>query len=668
MKKNIFNSIGNKIIVKVILLIICVSGLLSGFTYYETKKNIVNTTYADLIERAKNSAAAIEKEFIYREEQLRNIASQEEIKSMDWQKQQPVLLDEMNKWNYDGLFIMDNKGIGYYAATSEIKDQSEDKFFESMKERKSFITEPYIRKDEKESITTIVTPIEDGFGNILGYLCGTINLESINEIVQSIKIGDSGYACLVNSSGNFVAHKNMDYVFNEVNFLDSFDASSKSKNELKDVLYEIEEGETSAKELRLDDTNLYMVYTKVLNTPWSIALTAPLNEVLGGIKEIAISEALIAIGFVIVALLVLLAIRKSLGNEVENINNYSYELSNFNLAYRGEKKGDNEFAVLVDALNNSINILNSTMCLVKNDTAEIAVSSDNIENKINEISSSIEDTASRTEEISKSMEECNTSLQGVRCITEDIDIDIREAVEESYRKLKDAEAIEKEAENIEKTTRESKNKIQLVYENSKEKLQESLNNITFVNEVSDMLNVILDISEQTNLLSLNASIEASRAGESGKSFAVVAEEVKKLADKSTDSVGKMKVNIEKAFAAVEDLSSASLELLNVVDRDILKDYNRLIDTALSYRKAGQSIKIMASDFSDVANKISESMGNATRSIKDISESVSNVSKSSTIIAENMNNINIKKEYIIKDSSENKEKSDKLKKEVNKFIL
>ena len=643
MKKNIFNSIGNKIIVKVILLIICVSGLLSGFTYYETKKNIVNTTYADLIERAKNSAAAIEKEFIYREEQLRNIASQEEIKSMDWQKQQPVLLDEMNKWNYDGLFIMDNKGIGYYAATSEIKDQSEDKFFESMKERKSFITEPYIRKDEKESITTIVTPIEDGFGNILGYLCGTINLESINEIVQSIKIGDSGYACLVNSSGNFVAHKNMDYVFNEVNFLDSFDASSKSKNELKDVLYEIEEGETSAKELRLDDTNLYMVYTKVLNTPGSIALTSPLNEVLGGIKEIAISEALIAIGFVIVALLVLLAIRKSLGNEVENINNYSYELSNFNLAYRGEKKGDNEFAVLVDALNNSINILNSTMCLVKNDTAEIAVSSDNIENKINEISSSIEDTASRTEEISKSMEECNTSLQGVRCITEDIDIDIREAVEESYRKLKDAEAIEKEAENIEKTTRESKNKIQLVYENSKEKLQESLNNITIVNEVSDMLNVILDISEQTNLLSLNASIEASRAGESGKSFAVVAEEVKKLADKSTDSVGKMKVNIEKAFAAVEDLSSASLELLNVVDRDILKDYNRLIDTALSYRKAGQSIKIMASDFSDVANKISESMGNATRSIKDISESVSNVSKSSTIIAENMNNINIKKE-------------------------
>ena len=222
---------GNRIMLFIITLVIGICFISSYLSYYKTKDNILSTAYETLTARTNDSSSSIEREFYYRNEQLNNLASLPEIKSMDWNVQQPVLLQEAEKWKFDNIFVMDASGYGYYPDTSEIKDQSNEDFFLKMKKEGSFITEPFIKEDEKKSITTMVTPIKNDSGEIVGYLCGTIDLTDINNIVQSIKFGHDGYAFLLNENGNFIAHNDMNLVFEKINFKQNFNSSNDEKSD-----------------------------------------------------------------------------------------------------------------------------------------------------------------------------------------------------------------------------------------------------------------------------------------------------------------------------------------------------------------------------------------------------------------------------------------------------
>lgn len=670
MKKKKISSIGNKIMLQIIALVIGICCSLSVLSYYKTKDNILETTYDTLTERTKDSATAIEREFYYRQEQLNYISSLPEIQSMDWNAQQPILLDEIEKWNYDGMFIMDTNGYGYYASTSEIKDQSNEEFFKMVKEKGSFITEPYIRQEERETITTIVTPINDESGTIVGYLCGTIKLDDINKIVQSIKIGKSGYAFLLNDSGNFVAHKNMDLVFNETTFSKSFYDGNDDKinKELETLFDKIKSKETSVDEIKINKSDIFMSYTKVENTPWSICTVVSAEDVLSGINEIAVQQVILTIAAIIIGVLISTLIRKYLTSEIRYIKQYSSELSSYNLAYRGKVRKNDEFGQVIDALNSGVDALNSTMKEVKSNSNEISLSSEQTDSMLSEMSFELEQAAATTEEISASMEECNASLHEINSISQSINNNTQTSVNKARESLQLADKIEKDASEVYLEAIESKENIEEIYKNCSIRLREALEKISVVESISQMSNSILDISEQTNLLSLNASIEAARAGEHGKGFAVVADEVRKLAEQSASTVNSIQSNVDKALNAVKDLSSTSSELLSVVEKDILNDYKKLIQVALSYKEAGDNVKGVASEFSSISDEISDSINNITMSIKELTEAISVVSESSVTIAENMTNINTRKDSILSHSADNKNKSLKLSELVNKFKL
>ncbi len=664
------SSVGTKIMNKIILLIIVICCSLSFLSYFKTKSNILKTTYSNLQERTSDNAKSIEREFYYREEQLKYIAQLPEVQSMEWNLQQPVLLNEIEKWNYDGMFIMDTKGYGYYAATSEIKDQSQDEFFKTMQEKGSFITEPFLRQEEKESITTIVTPIKDINNKVLGYLCGTIKLDDINEIVQSVKMGEDGYSFLLNDAGKFVAHKNMDYVFDENDFKETFYSGKDESinNTLENVFKKIKTKETAVNEIRTDNENLLIAYTEVKNTPWSICTVVSSEEVLSGIRETAIEQIIITILAIIVGIVISLLIRRYLSSEINHIKQYALELASYNLAYRGETRNNDEFGQVINSLNNGVETLNSTMKEVKSDSNEIQISSEKTNSMLLEMSLELEQAAATTEEISASMEECTASLCEVNKVSQTIDDNTKICVNKAEESLHIADKIEKNAENVYKESMESKENVEKIYKKSSMKLRQALEKISVVKNISQMSKSILDISEQTNLLSLNASIEAARAGEHGKGFAVVAEEVRSLAEQSASAVNYIQSNVDDALSAVNDLSNTSLELLAVVEGDILNDYDKLIQVALSYKESGSNVKGLATDFSKISNEISQSIHNITMSIKELTEAISVVSESSVTIADNMNNINTKKESIMINSSENRDKSLKLDKLVNKFNL
>lgn len=665
-KDRISFNVGTKIMLEIITLVILISCFTSYLSFYKTKVNIENTTKNTLITRAKDSAQAVKKEFVVRQKQLENIALLPEIQSMVWEKQYPVLLEQMKKWEFDNLFVVDKNGFGYYPETNEIKDQSQEEFFQLMVEKTSFITEPFIREVEKESITTIVIPLKDSSNNILGYLCGTLNLKDVNEIVQNIQLGTDGYGFLVNDAGQFVAHKNMDLVFNKANILDY--AGENEKAGVTALFENIKSDKTDVQAIELDNKETFIAYTTVENTPWSIALTVSKSEVLSDINEIGRQQILLFIIAIIISVGISILIKKDISRELKNIQKYSAELSNYNLSYRGQSNSNNEFGQVVKLLNAGVDSLNKTILHVKESSDGIFSGSSEINDMLVEVSSELEQAAATIEEISASMEECAASLMEVNSMTQKVNDNITVSVSSATKGLKLANDIEENANLLHKETINSKNNVEQIYKKASIKLKESLEKVAVVKNISAMSNDILEISERTNLLSLNAAIEAARAGEHGKGFAIVANEVKSLAEQSASAVTTIQSNVDEALSAVNELSAASAELIDVLEKDILNDYSKLINVTLSYKSAGTNVKDMATNFSDISEKISESMSQIAGNMENLSQSISAVTNSSTLIAENMSIISNKNEDIVSKSEANKTKANNLSVLVNQFKL
>jgi hypothetical protein len=194
---------------------------------------------------------------------------------MNWNIQRAYLLGQKEHLYFDSLFFVSKDGIGYYPEPNEVKDQSSEEFYQHMTARGEFITEPFIKEEERRSIATVVVSAKDTGGNTIGYLCGTIDLATLNKMVQDISIGETGYAFIINKDGEFVAHKNMDLVLNK--------ESIKSYNEAsaKELLTAVEARKTGFMSVGLGGEDICLSYAPVDGTDWSIAFIQSKKEALG---------------------------------------------------------------------------------------------------------------------------------------------------------------------------------------------------------------------------------------------------------------------------------------------------------------------------------------------------------------------------------------------------
>ena len=630
------HSIGNVILGINILLVISISIFMTGTALINSISNLKNIAYSNTEERAADSAQALANEIGVRIEQLEYISKLDSIQSMDWNKQYPTLLEEAEAWGFMHIFIMDTKGIGYYAETNTIKDQSKEAFFTDISGDKYYVTEPFVDAKEKKSITTITAPIKKD-GVVIGNICGVIDLSKINEFIQNVKIGESGYAFLLRKNGEFVAHNDMSLVYNQVNIVEPDDEYSNLKG-FSTLIESVENGESGTKEIDLDGQKIITAYNPVENTPWSIVLVANEDELLAGVDKMVLLQIIITIVIIIFAVIISYVVKRSLSIKIEKIRKQTSELSKYNLAYKDETEYKDEFGEVINSINESVDVLNDTINEVKQNSNKLFETNASIDNMFDEIEKEINKSAISVEHISASMEE-SAALQELNTMTVSVKENTENSVNKAQQGLELANSIENESVQIHKQTIKSKEIIENIYEECNLKLKEALEKVKIVENIEMLSHSILDITEQTNLLALNAAIEAARAGEQGKGFAVVAGEVKKLAEESSRSVTEIQESLKEVISAVEQLSLSSKEILQVMDNEVMDNFREMISIAENYKAAGTSVKDMVDGFNEISEVNATAINEISGTVSLLSDTMSEVANSSYTIAENMSEVN-----------------------------
>jgi Methyl-accepting chemotaxis protein len=371
---------------------------------------------------------------------------------------------------------------------------------------------------------------------------------------------------------------------------------------------------------------------------------------------------------IIFAIICTYLIRKSIVNQVKEVMNGAAKLAEGNFNLQMNAVSNDEIGKTINALSSAVGKLNDSMVLIRDEADGILNGSERTKEMFSVMRSQIEQISASTEEISAGMEESSAAVEEVTSMTSTVKEEVNITAGNAEEGLNVALNIQKKAIDINKDSVKAKENAEKIYEDTKTKLEKALSEVEVVNEILDMVTSINAISEQTNLLALNAAIEAARAGEQGKGFAVVADEIRNLAEQSSSTVAEIQNKVYLVLNAVGKLSNSSEEVLSFIEKDVLKDYAKLITVSNEYEKDGNTVKEIIEKFAEVARSVSDSVDQITKSMEDVAATVSDVARTSGDIAASVMEVNSKNESLSIVAKESAESAIKLECLIQEFKL
>ena len=325
-----------------------------------------------------------------------------------------------------------------------------------------------------------------------------------------------------------------------------------------------------------------------------------------------------------------------------------------------------EVGELVDGINLFIEKLQEIMKRIRSHSENILVSSKEIADKINESGNNTNEVSATMDEIAAAMQEISATVEELSSGSENIFesiIHLTDKINDGNVLTKDIQSrslnykteIENEKTNAVAIINEIKNTLEQSIENSKEAAQ-----------IQSLTENILQIASQTNLLSLNASIEATHAGEAGKGFSVVAAQISELAESSRTIAKNIQEISTLVTESVTGLSSNSKKLLEFVNNDVLTDYDKFVAISDNYYNDAVNVNNILEEFTNGTSALKTTMSEMNHGINDISTTIEESANGTNDISSRIRNIASSVEAIKSQTAEKQSIGNELKKKVEVF--
>lgn len=371
---------------------------------------------------------------------------------------------------------------------------------------------------------------------------------------------------------------------------------------------------------------------------------------------------------VVTALIVLFTVVKparSAGRQLGTITD-KLNANAGDLTERISVKSKDEIGQMVAGINNFMDQLQVLVKDMKANSSDLEQSTQAITNQIFESNENASSVSAATEEMAASMEEISATLGQLSDGSSNVLDKIRSmngGVQDGVGLVQD---IKKRATEMHHNTIQGKEKTGRTIMEIREALQAALEDSRSAQKINEMTQEILNITSQTNLLSLNASIEAARAGEAGRGFAVVADEIRGLADSSAEAAGNIQSISAMVTDAVEKLARNAEEMLQFVDEKVMKDYDDFVTIVDQYKQDADSVDEILSVVAANTEDISETLDGMNNGINDISTVVEDNANGITSVADSAVSLVAAITEIQKETENNQQISQKLNEQVNRF--
>ncbi len=490
---------------------------------------------------------------------------------------------------------------------------------EVLKTGKPMFSKPLISTSTGKLSVYSVAPIKQN-GDTIGVMGSGISLSRFENLTKylNLNFGKSGYGMIIDKDGTFIAHPNKNFIMKKK----ISDLKSQSLNELGKLMVS---GKSGIYQYTLAGVKKIAFYTHIPVSDWSLVSVVNYNEFFSSVHKM-IRASVIAISIILILIiLVIIFVSARLLRPLEDLTVFSNKMSEGNLSHELDNSAGGEFGELANHFNDFMENLRNIILEIINMTSELTCSMTQMAATNENFTQNSQSQAASAEEVTATIEEVSSNMENIAI-----------GANEQNNRITELVKLEDRLDNLVKTmeshvggTLEMTDEISSNAQLGEQAIYDMTSNMEVVEksseEVENIVRIITDISEQINLLSLNAAIEAARAGDMGRGFAVVADEISKLADQTAASIkdidtllkknsDEIKSSMSKVHNAVQILSS----IINKVDdiRLAMHDISGLME---------QEVKVNASAREEI-NTISERSEQINNASKDQQESMSEIVK------------------------------------------
>jgi methyl-accepting chemotaxis protein len=449
----------------------------------------------------------------------------------------------------------------------------------------TIVTEPYIAASSGKLVVTLATPVN--VQNALAGVAGAdMSLDTISNTINSLNFGGHGYAFIVSADGKILVHPDSKLVLKNI--------SEAYPTNTPKIAAGVGEIESAGKAEIISFTHI----EGLPSANWYVALVLDQNAAYSMLSEFRTSAiTAMVISVVIIILLLGLLIRvlmqplHQMGRAMRDIADGDGDLTK-----RLTITSQDEFGALAQSFNHFVERIHGSIREVASTAGQLGDVAMRVVKASNSSMTNSGEQASRTESVAAAINQLGAAAQ-----------EIAQNAARTSQQSADASGLATDGQSVVQQTIKAMNELS-------EKISESCVNIESLNDktvnIGQILEVITSISQQTNLLALNAAIEAARAGEAGRGFAVVADEVRNLAHRTQDSAQQVQKMIEELQVGARSAVSTMTE---------------------SQRQSESSVTI--------ANTAGERLGSVTRRIDEINgmnQSVATATEEQTAVVESIN--------------------------------